>query len=152
MPVTDGLVRLRQRRDGDAAALIAGRDDEFHRWLGAGSPEPRPTAVIEVSDEVAGWVDHDAHDQHAWLTPGQCNIGYHVFAAHRGKGVATRAVRLFLDLLRAEGACTEATFLVDVENGASLRVAVAAGAVERDRFPNADGREQVLLAVSVAGA
>ena len=140
---------LRAQHDGDAAVLVAGRDEEFHRWLGAGSPDPRPTAVVEVAGAVVGWVDHDDHGQHAWLQSDECNVGYHVFSAHRGQGYATRAVRLLLELLRADPGCAVATFLVDAENHASLRVAVAAGAAERDRFPNADGRLQVLLALSV---
>ena len=137
-------------RDGDAALLIAGRDREFHRFMGAGSPNPRPTAVIEVGSEVVGWVDHDQNDEHAWLTPSQCNVGYHVFADHRGKGLAARAVRLLLELLHDDATYEEATFLIDVDNAASLRVALAVGATERDRFPNADGRPQVLLAVPIS--
>jgi RimJ/RimL family protein N-acetyltransferase len=152
LPRTDGVIVLRAMREGDAASLIARRDEEFHRWLGAGSPDPCPTAVIELDGAVVGWVDHDRGADHPWLTPGHCNVGYHVFAEHRRTGVATRAVRLLLDLLREEAACTEATFLVDAENEPSLHVARAVGAAERDRFPNADGRVQVLLVVSLAPA
>jgi RimJ/RimL family protein N-acetyltransferase len=156
-PSTDGIVTLRQLRDGDASILIAGRDDEFHRFMGSGSDDPRPTAVIEVDEgdgpEVVGWVDHDDHHAHAWLTPNQCNVGYHVFAEHRGRGYATRAVRLLLDHLAAPAPCTdaytEATFLIDAENVPSLRVAAAVGAVERDRPVNAEGRRQVFLVVPV---
>ena len=150
LPLTDGVVTLRAQREGDAQVLIGGRDDEFHRWFGAGSPDPRPTAVIEVAGEVVGWADHDDHRQHGWLAPGQCNLGYYVFPSHRGRGVAARAVRLLLELLRDDAACTEATFLVDAENEASLRVARAVGATERDRFPNAEGRPQVLLLIDVS--
>ena len=150
LPLTDGVVTLRRLRDGDAATLIAGRDGEFHRWIGAGSPDPRPAAVIEVAGQVVGWVDHD--DERTWLRPGQCNVGYHVFASHRGQGIATRAVRLIFDLLRAETAYAEATFLIDEENPSSLRVARAVGATELDRFPNTVGRPQILLAVSLGPA
>ena len=150
---TDGVVTLRPPRDGDAATLIAGRDEEFHRFMGPGSDDPRPTAVIEVDGrdgpEVVGWVDHDDHHAHPWLTPSQCNVGYHVFAAHRGRGYAARAVRLLLDELGELGTCTEATFLVDAENVASLRVAGAVGAVEQDRPVNAEGRPQEFLVVPV---
>jgi RimJ/RimL family protein N-acetyltransferase len=152
LPLTDGVVTLRAPRDGDAEVLIAGRDDEFHRWMGIGSPDPRPSALIEVDGEIVGWVDQDQDDEHAWLSPDQCNVGYHVFAAHRGRGVATRAVRLLLELLRTETGYAEATFLIDAENRSSLRVAKAVGASERGRLPNADGRPHVLLAVSVGPA
>lgn len=141
--------------------LIDGRDEEFHRFLGPGSQDPRPTAVIcvgrstaseEAGDgatEVVGWVDHDAHEAHDWLLPHQCNVGYHVFAPHRCRGLATRAVRLLLELLRSDDAIREAVFLVDAENEPSLRVTAAVGASERERFANAEGRPQVLLAIDV---
>lgn len=140
-------MRLRPPRDGDAETLIAGRDDEFHRFLGAGSPEPRPTAVIDVAGHVVGWVDHEGAETHAWLDPGQCNVGYFVFASHRGRGIAAQAVRLLLQRLRDEGTWAEAVLLVDAENEASIRVAHAVGAVERDRAPNADGRAQIRFTV-----
>lgn len=149
LPTTDGVVTLRAPREGDAATLIAGRDDEFHRFMGAGSPDPRPTAVIEVEGQVVGWVDHDDRDAHAWLAPNQCNIGYHVFAGHRGQGTASRAVRLLLRGLADDADFAEATFLVDADNEPSLRVAKAVGAVERERPLNAEGRLQVLLVVPV---
>lgn len=146
---------MREPRTGDAAVLIAGRDEEFHRFLGPGSDEPRPTAVIEVDENdgpvVVGWVDHD--DDRPWLAPGQCNVGYHVFAPHRSRGYATRAVRLLLQQLAAQAECTEATFLIDADNAPSLRVAAAVGAVERDcgdGFRNADGRPQIFLVVPVS--
>ena len=122
--------------------------------MGDGSADPRPTAIIEVEGEVVGWVDHDGYgrqDGRDWLLPGQCNVGYHVFAPHRGRGIASRAVRLLLELLRADGDLREATFLVDAENEPSLRVARAVGATERERFANAAGRPQVLLAVAIEG-
>jgi RimJ/RimL family protein N-acetyltransferase len=102
--------------------------------------------VIEVGGAVVGWVDHD-HEERAWLESHQCNVGYNVFRSHRRRGIAARAVRLLLDLLRDEGGFTEATFLVDAENEPSLGVCRSIGAVERDRFDDADGRPQILLAV-----
>ena len=101
--------------------------------------------------EVVGWVDHEGHETHEWLLPGQCNVGYHVFAPHRGRGIASAAVRLLLERLRADDEVREAAFLVDAENEPSLRVALAVGATERERFANAAGRPQVLLVVAVSG-
>ena len=57
------------------------------RSWATGSPDPRPTAVIEVDGRASvGWVDHDHDDAHTWLDADECNVGYHVFAAHRGRG------------------------------------------------------------------
>ena len=139
--------------------LIAGRDDEFHRFLGQGSDDPRPTAVIEVDgdgdSEVVGWVDHDDHEAHTWLTPTSATSATTCSRRTGTAGYATRAVRLLLRVLAAHlesGGPTEATFLIDAENVASLRVATAVGAVERARRLNAARRPQVFLVVPVTPA
>ena len=160
LPLTDGVVTLREPRDGDAAVLIAGRDDEFHRFLGPGSDDPRPTAVIEVDgdgdSEVVGWVDHDGPEAHAWLTPDQCNVGYHVFAAHRDRGYATRAVRLLLRVLAAHlesGGPTEAPRSSSMpRTSRRCEWRPRSGAVERARRLNAARRPQVFLVVPVTPA
>jgi hypothetical protein len=56
-PEDGGIVTIRPPVDGVAAILIAGRDDEFHRWLGSGAKEPQPVGCIVVDNEIAGWVD-----------------------------------------------------------------------------------------------
>jgi RimJ/RimL family protein N-acetyltransferase len=147
LPLSDGVVTLREVRAGDAEVLVAGRDDEFHRWMGDGSPDPKPTAIIEVDGEVVGWVDHDHDDTRTWLAPDECNVGYHLFAPHRQRGYAARAVRLLLELLGRDKTYRVATFLIDAENEPSLRVANAVGAVERQRMTLAEGRPQVLMAL-----
>ena len=118
LPITDGVVTLRAVVPGDRDALVAGHDERAERFLGQGSPDPRPVAVIEVDGSVVGWVDHD--DDRAWLEPHQCNIGYLVFAEHRGQGYASRAVQLLVQLLALEGRYSMATFLIDAENDTSL--------------------------------
>ena len=122
---TDGVVTIRPPRADDVSVLLAGRDELFHRFLGEGDPDPQPTACISIGDETVGWVDFDL--DRAWLRPGEVNLGYNVFAPHRGRGYATRAVKLLLHRLAL---CTDhrtATLLIDPDNHSSLALAARAG-------------------------
>jgi len=123
--ISDGVVVLRPPGDGDAAALVAGRDEEFHRFLGEGDPEPDPTACIHVGGVVVGWVDYDR--DRSWLLGDEVNVGYSVFARHRGRGYATRAVRLLLQHLAEDTPWQVATLLIDPANERSLALARRAG-------------------------
>ncbi len=109
--------------------LIAGRDAEFHRWLGPGADDPRPTACIVVHREIVGWIDFDS--ERDWLPLGAVNIGYSLFAPARGKGYATRAVMLLLEHLATQPDVDTATVLIDPGNLRSLAVAERAGFTER---------------------
>jgi RimJ/RimL family protein N-acetyltransferase len=124
-PMTDGVVAVRPPEPGDAATLVAGRDEAFHRFLGPGDPEPQPTGCVVVGGETVGWVDYDV--DHDWLGAGEVNVGYHVFAPHRGKGYATRAVRLLLHHLAVDTGHRRAVLLIDPENTRSLALAARAG-------------------------
>lgn len=128
-PITDGLVTIRPPRDGDAALLIAGRDAEFHRYLGPATDDPSPIGCVEVGGEVVGWVDHDT--DRAWLEPGEVNLGYNVFAAHRGRGHASRAVQLLLHHLAVDTGVRVATLLIHPQNHRSLALGARTGFVRR---------------------
>lgn len=122
---TDGVVELRPSQPGDVDALVAGRDAEFRRFLGEGSDDPTPTACIIVDRRVVGWVDFDL--DRAWLEAGEINIGYNVFADHRGHGYAARAVKLLLHRLAMDTPHTTATLLIHPENRRSLALAERTG-------------------------
>lgn len=126
---TDGVVTLRPPRPGDARLLVAGRDEEFFRWLGPGDDSPSPVACVRVGEELVGWVDYDL--EHDWLQPGEVNVGYYLFPEARGQGFASRAVELLLGHLDRETDHRVATLLIDPENERSLRLARRLGFDER---------------------
>lgn len=128
--LSDGVVTLKPLRPEDVQPLVAGRDDEFFRWLGPGGENPSPVACVWVGDALVGWVDYDV--QRDWLRPGEVNVGYYLFPAARGKGYASRAVELLLRHLDRETQHTVATLLIHPENVSSLRLAARLGFEARD--------------------
>jgi RimJ/RimL family protein N-acetyltransferase len=120
-PISDGVVTLRRPSEDDRASFRTGRDDEFRRWLGAGTDDPRPTAAIVVDAQVVGWIDYDA--DRAWLKAGEVNVGYALFPSYRGYGYASRAVELLLRYLAGSTAFDTATLLIEPANTRSLAVA-----------------------------
>ncbi len=117
-------MEIRPPHPGDAEVLIAGRDEVFHRFLGQGSDDPQPTGCIVVGGAIVGWIDHDV--DRAWLEPGEVNVGYNVFAPHRGEGYATRAVQLLMHHLAVDSDHRTATLLIDPANARSLALAARA--------------------------
>jgi RimJ/RimL family protein N-acetyltransferase len=123
--MSDGVVEIRPPGPGDAATIVAGRDEVSRRFLGDGVADPRPTACIVVDGEVVGWVDHENHS--AWLEPGEVNVGYGVFPQHRGNGYAARALALLLHHLAVASDHRVATLVIERDNLASLAVARRTG-------------------------
>lgn len=138
LPITDGVIAIRELRKDDGALLVAGRDTEFHRFLGDGDPDPRPTACIDLlpspgdraDAQLVGWVDFDVERE--WRLPGEVNIGYHVFARRRGSGIGTRALQLLMHHLALAGEHQVATLLIDAANTRSQALAA------RARFPRVE--------------
>jgi len=124
--LTDGVITLRSPRASDAESLVAGRDDEFRRFMGTGSPEPEPTAVVlDADSRIVGWIDYDVERE--WLGRGEVNIGYSTFAEYRGQGFARRSLVLLLSVLAHDDEVSTATLLIDPSNAPSMAVAHRAG-------------------------
>ncbi|MEO1056450.1 MAG: GNAT family protein [Actinomycetota bacterium] len=124
---------------GDRAAMIAGRDDEFRRFLPDASSDPQPMASICVSGTVVGWIDYDHDDDRHWLRADQVNMGYNVFPEHRGHRYASRALRLLTRFLLAHEPPLHPTLLIDPQNAPSMATASLAGfedtgVVDGERF------------------
>ena len=106
------VVTLRVTRDGDLDALFAfGRHEEAVRMAAFTAADPAdrgafdahwrrlladPTVdarTVRADGEIVGSVAR-------WLDDGEAEITYWIDPAHWGRGIATRAMRLFLDVLR----------------------------------------------------
>jgi L-amino acid N-acyltransferase YncA len=124
-PMTDGVVTVRAPEPGDVVHLVAGRDDEWRRWLGTGDDEPSPTACIVVAGDLVGWVDADPDATH--VRPGAVNVGYNVFPQPRRNGDAARAVELLIRYLDECSPFHTAILSIDARNEASLAVATRTG-------------------------
>jgi RimJ/RimL family protein N-acetyltransferase len=145
-PLTDGVVTLRPWTERDVRAIAAAcRDPEIAQWI---DDVPVPyrdadarayvavsrrgwkessLAAFAVTDAVSGevlgscgvhWHDHQQ---------GVAEIGYWVKRAARGRGVATRAVRLVSRWAIEVCGVQRLQLRADARNQASLRVAERAG-------------------------
>jgi RimJ/RimL family protein N-acetyltransferase len=133
--INDGVITVRPPWPDDRPALIALRDDAFRRFIGEGSPDPRPTFCILVDEQVVGWVDADEPGLQDWLAPHERNLGYALHPDHRGKGYATRALMLLLHHLSVVAPEQVATLAIDFDNQASQAIAGRCGFVRAADLP-----------------
>jgi RimJ/RimL family protein N-acetyltransferase len=143
-PLTDGVVTLRAKRGGDADALTAAcQDPEIPRWTRVPTPYRRADALgwIAASElELATgsaihWIAVDDDDRLLASVSvmgidrrrGTGEIGYWVAREARGRGVATRAVRLVRDWAAGELGLRTLEIMVHEDNLGSRAVARAAG-------------------------
>jgi RimJ/RimL family protein N-acetyltransferase len=145
-PLTDGTVLLRPWTDADVPAVAeACRDPEITRWIDdIPAPYTRADARAYVAACRRGWKDGSLWafavvDTSSGKVVGSCGIGwqddphgvaeigYWVRPGHRGRGVATRAVRLASEWAFEEGGVQRLQLRADELNTASQRVAERAG-------------------------
>lgn len=141
--LTDGLVRLRPWRSTDATAVfLACQDPRIAQFVPI--PQPYTMAIAEgyvafaaaatssgpdvhlaitnaSDDAVLGAISRHGGDAHrAWF-------GYWLAPGARGRGLATRALRLLVDWTLATTDVIRVELYTDPDNDASGRVALRAG-------------------------
>jgi RimJ/RimL family protein N-acetyltransferase len=146
VPVLDGDgFRLRPVRESDAPRIQEGTAErEATRWLGH---KPAPYTIedavtyverrkeLAASGQCVTWAIADPDDDRIlgtvlWFnwTPGvECEIGWWLHPDARGRGLATRAVRLVVGHVFETLTVRRMTAFAAVENTASRRVAEAVG-------------------------
>ena len=147
-PLSDGVVVLRPWRLDDVASLveICNGDEELAYWLDRlpqpyteedareyvaysdagwrGEGEETPFAVLDAaSGELLGASGIFWHDPEQ----GVAEVGYWTGRGARGRGVATRSVRLLAGWVLGELGCERLELRADTRNEPSLRVAEKAG-------------------------
>ena len=137
MRLEDGEVVLRPFTEEDVPALSAAlRDDlEIDRWTRIPSPytEQHAREFITTTDEKAfATIDRESGELLGGIgarvhAEGIVEVGYWVKAEARGRGVATRALRLLARYAVAELGAKRVQLTTDPANVASQRVAEKAG-------------------------
>jgi RimJ/RimL family protein N-acetyltransferase len=143
--LTDGVIVIRPMTLDDAAAHLAGEDEIMQRFLSGGvSTMDTVTAFIEQSleewrnggpdlmfgvrdattDELIGTVESNVLSD---TRVGVRNVTYGLHPRARGRGYATRAVRLVVQWMTDEGLADIAVIQCDPQNPASRFVAERAG-------------------------
>jgi RimJ/RimL family protein N-acetyltransferase len=140
----DGVVSLRKKREADVGGLVAACQDpqiplhtrapspygeeDARRWLevseaGRLAGTDLSLLVVDRSDRLLGSVGlHEVSEKHR-----RAEIGYWTAAEARGRGVATRAVRLMAHHAFETLPLERIDIAVEPANDASRRVAERAG-------------------------
>jgi RimJ/RimL family protein N-acetyltransferase len=143
-PLDDGVIRLRAKARTDVDTLTAAcQDPEIPRWTLVPVPYRREDALawlaateLELDAGLAiDWLVVDAEDRLLGSIAlmgidrgrGSGEIGYWVARDARGRGVATRAVRLVCAWAASELGLTTLELVIHEDNAPSHAVARAAG-------------------------
>lgn len=139
----DGVLRLRPLTLAEVVTWHAGEDDEIRKWF----QFPRPSSRQDVTQAIKAWKRSWVEDgpvRHfgVWVIDGDTLVGgvevrnrgegaaylsFMIFAGHRRRGHATRAVRLAVDYAREALPVQRMVIITDARNTASQGVAKGAG-------------------------
>jgi RimJ/RimL family protein N-acetyltransferase len=133
----DGDLVLRPFAGADVPAIAAAcQDPEIPRWTSVPSPYTDEDArrFLSGSPNVHSFAVVDAHDDgllgcvsYQLLNHSQATFGYWVVREARGRGVASRALRLLSRWALGEHGLARAQLIVEPDNVPSVRVAENAG-------------------------
>ena len=141
-PLNDSVVNLRPPREDDLPAIGRGiTDPDVVRWIG---PSDSAREVLELN--LSRWAegtgatfsicDHaDACLGHVWMNldladPRRGRVGYWLLPEARGKGFATRSVRLISRWALGDLGLARLSLFAEPSNHSSRRVAQRSGYVE----------------------
>ena len=143
--LSDGVIKLRPLAQADAAAHLAGEDEEMAKWLngGRGTPATVQAAIDKYgeqwrtggprrafgvfdgsSDQLIGFIEANLE---ILGNPAEVNVAYGIFAAWRGRGLAGRAIDLVAEYLLTATEARGIVLQIAPENVRSIRVAEKAG-------------------------
>ena len=155
--LADGVIRLRPLTQADAAAHLAGEDEEMAKWLNGGrSTAAAVEAAIDRfeeqwrtggprrafgvfdcgADQLIGFVEANLE---LLGDPAEINVSYGIFPAWRGRGLAARAIDLISEYLRSATKAKRIILLIAPANGRSIRVAEKAGFARVGIHESAEG-------------
>jgi RimJ/RimL family protein N-acetyltransferase len=159
--LSDGSATVRPVRSGDESALLDERlDPESRRWATATRLWTAPDIRVFVAGAAAAWLaGSEARFAIVDTATGECagslglrmtvpafriaEIGYGLRAGWRGRGLATRSVRLVSDWAFTRAGIARLELGAAVANTASQRVATRSGfeleGIARMRLPTSDG-------------
>ena len=143
-PLADEAVLLRVPRDDDAAAIAAAcSDPEIARWVPVPVPYTPADARMFLEIVADGWARDEelvfAIEEraggalagmiglHPGASAGRASVGYWLARDARGRGLATRAVRLVAGWAFTDSRLERLELMTLVGNDASGRVALRAG-------------------------
>ena len=146
-PLSDGVVTLRPWNERDIPSLVrlCNGDPDLVHWLRFPDPYTEDHARAYLAASAHGWhgdaletpfavVDADTDDVLGacgvlWTDPlqGVADLGYWTARDARGRGIATRAVRLLAHWVLVELGFERLQLQADIRNMASIRVAEKAG-------------------------
>lgn len=145
--IGDEVIQLRPLSADDIEAHLAGCDRVIVDSLGGGEPPTEaqvrdwlagnasawsrnePLVDLGIEDKATGALCGIAGMQRGldYLEPGEVNLTYSLYPNQRGRGYATRAVHLVMDLARRGGPVDQFVIRVAAWNGESIRVAQRLG-------------------------